>query len=338
MADAEGVEQGLLDMARAAEAAPGPTGVSGPAEGSSRGRRRWADYPLRAKLALMLPAVVIWSVVGGYALGRLPEWSAPLVLIPVAGAMSAAAVMAAGRWIARPIERLAAEARRATMSERPLTPRDLPVARGDEVGRLAEAIRRLAVAARNDRREAVSLRRTLDHRVAHATRSATAQLSQLAMRDALTGLGNRRFLDAHLPTLMSGCRESRTDLACLAFDVDGFKPVNDTAGHAAGDALLQAIADLLKGIIREDDLAARLGGDEFVVCLPGADVLRANAVGQQARRLFDEQAAIIAPQAPPPGLSFGVATLHNDRPADAAELLRRADERLYEAKPRDRRR
>lgn len=317
------MEQGLNDMVRAGA-------------GARRGRR-WADLPLRAKLACLTPAVVIWSAVAGYAAGRAPEPYAAYALMPVAVGLAAAALMVARHWIARPLEDLVERAGRLTLSDRPLAPRDLPRDRGDEVGRLAETLHRLAVAARNDHREAKTLRRTLDQRVDQATRRATAQLSQLAMRDPLTQLGNRRFLDEHLPPLLRSCRTSGTDLACVLFDVDGFKPINDTAGHAVGDALLKAIGTLLKATVREGDLVVRLGGDEFAVFMPGADAAHGRRVAARARDLFAEQASLIAPDAPKPDLSFGVATLVGDDPEDDEAMLRLADARLYEVKPSRRR-
>lgn len=303
--------------------------------GGARGERGrgWSDLPLRAKLSCLMPATVIWSAVAGYGVGQFPEPYAAYALMPLAVCLAAAALVVSRRWIARPVEALTEQAGRLTLGERPLAPRDLPRQRGDEVGQLARVLHRLAIAARNDHREARALRRTLDQRIEQATRRATAQLSQLAMRDPLTQLGNRRFLDEHLPGLLNSCRDSRTDLACIIFDVDGFKPVNDTAGHAAGDALLKAIGALLKATVRAGDLVVRLGGDEFAVFVPGADAAHAREVAARAKQLFGEQAALVVPHAPRPDLSFGVATLVGDRPADAAALLELADGRLYDAKP-----
>jgi len=110
-------------------------------------------------------------------------------------------------------------------------------------------------------------------------------------------------------------------------DIDHFKAVNDTHGHAAGDDVLRELARLLKRFIRSSDLAARLGGEEFVVVMPDTGVGGAEAISSRLRREIAESTRVKTPIT----VSIGVAELQG--PNDTPErLLRRADDALYEAK------
>jgi GGDEF domain-containing protein len=95
------------------------------------------------------------------------------------------------------------------------------------------------------------------------------QLRHQAEHDALTGLANRRVFAAELGRQLARERRYGGESSLLMVDLDGFKEINDTLGHAAGDLVLQAIGYLLAGRVRDTDLVARLGGDEFAVLLPG---------------------------------------------------------------------
>lgn len=92
-------------------------------------------------------------------------------------------------------------------------------------------------------------------------------LKALATRDPLTGLANRRIIEDQLPVLVDENRNENQPMGIIYFDLDGFKPVNDTLGHEVGDVLLKQIAITLKKTVRSDDLVARVGGDEFVIVL-----------------------------------------------------------------------
>ena len=153
------------------------------------------------------------------------------------------------------------------------------------------------------------------------------QLRDQAWRDPLTGLLNRAGFEAWReaqPNLARGC-------AVVALDLDGFKPINDTYGHAAGDAVLRGIGAWLLKDLRAQDAAVRLGGDEFLICLPG-DVKRAGAleVGARLRAMLHE--GLPTPEGQLRlGCSMGVALM----PEQAEEMQRAielADIALYEAK------
>jgi diguanylate cyclase (GGDEF)-like protein len=171
-------------------------------------------------------------------------------------------------------------------------------------------------------------------RVANRTDALERQIGSLrqqASRDPLTGLFNRRMLDAYLPQLLAKCREEKLDLSLLMIDVDHFKPLNDTLGHSAGDGLLRDIAHIIRSGVRDQDAAFRLGGDEFAVLLPGAGAEVAQAIAARMRDLVDALARPLR-VAEPPALSIGVACLSQMRNVDHDSLLREADRKLYEVK------
>jgi diguanylate cyclase (GGDEF)-like protein len=153
------------------------------------------------------------------------------------------------------------------------------------------------------------------------------QLADLAEQDALTGLANRRQFESRLKI---ACQHS-VDFAILYIDLDKFKAVNDTFGHAAGDALLQAVAARLRAAVRSTDLAARLGGDEFAV-LQSAPV-NEDSARTLASRINEDMAAVFEIEGHPLriGASIGIR-LATDSAKDAAELLSGADSALYAVK------
>jgi diguanylate cyclase (GGDEF)-like protein len=162
------------------------------------------------------------------------------------------------------------------------------------------------------------------------TRGLLAQLERLSHEDPLTGLANRRRWDAELSVVCAAARKSGEVVSLVLLDLDHFKQINDRHGHAAGDEALRAVAQLLRGRVRDGDLVARLGGDEIGVLLPGTDLERAAGLAEQLRR----EAALLAPAGVAPGeltLSLGVATGSGAR-AYPLELISCADAQLYCAK------
>lgn len=161
-----------------------------------------------------------------------------------------------------------------------------------------------------------------------ARKQAEARIQHLAEHDALTGLPNRSLLLDRLERALAAAQRDAALLALLFIDLDGFKPVNDRYGHDTGDALLRAVADRLRAVLRSTDTAARIGGDEFVVLLPvvasaaDADHLAAKLRAALARpfAIGPRQIAISA--------SIGVA-LHPADGGSAAELMRAADAAMY---------
>ena len=162
-----------------------------------------------------------------------------------------------------------------------------------------------------------------------------SEQAHLARHDALTGLANRLALEQHLPRAIARARRSGHQLAIGVLDLDDFKPVNDSFGHAAGDRLLQELARRLQAQLREIDLLARLGGDEFVLVLDDLDGLhpRQQLAGILARMHravelpFDLGGGVQAEV----GMSMGLALYPGDGD-EADQLLRQADAALYAAK------
>ncbi len=150
------------------------------------------------------------------------------------------------------------------------------------------------------------------------------RLVALARADALTGLANRRAFSERLRAELGRARREGTPVAVVLVDVDGFKQVNDTRGHDAGDETLRAIARVLEGTRRGHDLAARIGGDEFAVLLTGG-------AGDAVRALGDRMMAAIGADGTLPTLSLGAAVAPHDGITPAA-LLAAADGALYAAK------
>jgi len=168
-----------------------------------------------------------------------------------------------------------------------------------------------------------------------ALKKVERQLSLLVRSDVLTGLANRYQFDEALPQALARARRSGAGLALMYLDIDRFKAINDTLGHAAGDEVLKAFAARISQSVRSTDLVARLGGDEFVIILEG---LHAQDEPQFVARKIIANATRpleVAGQPLPLTTSIGIAFLGRVAASDAAAaqaLLARADEALYAAK------
>ncbi len=159
------------------------------------------------------------------------------------------------------------------------------------------------------------------------------QLRQLAQTDTLTGLANLRAFRTRLEEEAKRARRYHTSLACVMADVDNLKPLNDQLGHVAGDRAIAAVADVMRGELRETDFCARYGGDEFVVLLPHTTAAEGRIFAERVRARLRQTAIEVAGHRLPLSVSFGVSQLDPDAGADAADsLVLRADEALYAAK------
>ncbi|MDH0647439.1 EAL domain-containing protein [Pseudomonas sp. GD03858] len=160
--------------------------------------------------------------------------------------------------------------------------------------------------------------------------AAHARIQHLSMHDALTGLANRNKLSRHLEqALLRG--SDAPALTLLLLDLDSFKPINDSLGHPAGDAVLQEVATRLRDTTRDGDLVARLGGDEFVLVLLGLD--NRSEIDRFCARLLDllQQPVSFEEHQLHVGASIGIAQTRTQG-FDAGELIRCADIALYQAK------
>jgi diguanylate cyclase (GGDEF)-like protein len=161
-------------------------------------------------------------------------------------------------------------------------------------------------------------------------RSLHEALSRQALQDTLTGLPNRAALIRHLGQSLGACAHDGTGLAVLFIDLDGFKQVNDTFGHAAGDAVLAHFADTLLAQTRDSDVVSRLGGDEFGVLLAHASVEQGRKKADILAEKLKAQPTMWQGKPIPIGFSYGAFELKGDDTPDLA--MARADEAMYAQK------
>jgi diguanylate cyclase (GGDEF)-like protein len=158
-------------------------------------------------------------------------------------------------------------------------------------------------------------------------------VQDLAERDSLTGAANRRMFQLTLERTLASRRAQRTDAiaAVLFIDLDDFKIINDTLGHATGDALLVAVTQRIGGLVRDDDLVSRLGGDEFAILTSDrADLRNARAMAERLVRDL-RMPYVVGEHTITVSASIGIASAR-DAGADAQELVRNADVAMYMAK------
>lgn len=155
----------------------------------------------------------------------------------------------------------------------------------------------------------------------------------MAITDKLTGLYNRHYLDTHIHNVVGQALENHKALSLMIMDMDHFKSVNDTYGHDCGDEVLKQLAEIIIKSTRGSDLAARLGGEEFVVLMPETNEQAAYEMGERMRRTVEAHVFAISN---PVGsirktVSIGVSNLQL-KGDTAADLVKRADVALYDAK------
>lgn len=170
------------------------------------------------------------------------------------------------------------------------------------------------------------------HRFAVELRESMTNTLALAVTDELTGLYNRRYFDRHLAILLDKAREQERDMALMLIDMDHFKEVNDTHGHAAGDAVLREFALRLRRNIRGVDLACRFGGEEFVVLMPDTDLRQAQGAAERVRMAVAER-PFERDDGRQLSVTVSVGVALNESWDDTPDtILRRADIALYRAK------
>ena len=201
--------------------------------------------------------------------------------------------------------------------------------------RAREAI--AALRAANQRMEIKSAQLTLELEAARneivSLRDIVEEVERLALLDALTQVGNRRFFDQNLRTDMATCRASGADLCLAIGDIDHFKAVNDKFGHVVGDHLLKSLAEVLTSGTKGRAKTARYGGEEFALLFPGVPFPEARRLVEALRRDLEAKRWVVGPSEQRLGVvtaSFGLAKL---APGESAEsFVRRADARLMRAK------
>ncbi|KUM04698.1 diguanylate cyclase [Chromobacterium subtsugae] len=276
---------------------------------------RGAGITVNAKGVEEVSAIASVPRAGWFVVARLPSSEAFATVERVKGftlrnTVAALVVFAlicgGGLYIVlRPLFQAARHADRMTRGELPLEP--MPIQRNDEVGHLIAAF----------------------NRVLHKLNDQKAELARIAHHDSLTGLPNRSLLSDRLHMALAQAQRKRSAVALLFMDLDGFKLINDTLGHKAGDKVLWQVAQRLSNIVRQTDTLARIGGDEFVLLLSdlddGAEGI-ANTVAQKCIEAFDAPFQTAGASCKL-GISIGIAL--GDGLSTSDSLLQAADQAMY---------
>jgi len=157
------------------------------------------------------------------------------------------------------------------------------------------------------------------------------EIYRMTIVDGLTGIFNKRYFTEALEREMSRAQRYTRPLSMLIFDIDYFKRANDTYGHLAGDYVLQALARLIQTRSRREEIFARYGGEEFVILLPETQKEGAMELAEQLRRRVSAYTFVFEGEEIPITISIGVATVEGEN-VTPEEFIRRADEKLYQAK------
>jgi diguanylate cyclase (GGDEF)-like protein len=152
------------------------------------------------------------------------------------------------------------------------------------------------------------------------------QFERLALVDSLTGLSNRRVAESRLLSEANRSQRYGHPLTVISFDLDKFKQINDTFGHAAGDQVLKEFARRLESAIRKSDVAARMGGDEFLILLPECETSRVETLLSRLRPMQTEYAGTKIP------ISFSAGWVGYEKGESIEQFLERADRTLYAEK------
>ena len=297
-------------------------------------RNRLIAYNAIVAIIFIIPAAAV-LLLGGSG----------LITVALAAAALIATTVITGKIVITPIHDLLSEVRKVRYGSQS---GEIVVERNDEIGELAREYNLLR-AALNHREEKIE---KVNSRTATKIWSQTKELhyelkrlERCARTDALTGLSNRSRLDVHARQLYRQASKDMTDLACIMIDIDNFKDVNDTWGHAVGDKVIVFASELLRACTRSDDLCARLGGDEFVIMLNNCSVQKARDISERLRSHFAREVVKLLPgetgdylesDSGRLGLSIGLAAVRRGRPRDVEELMRMADAALYKAKEKGR--
>jgi len=202
-------------------------------------------------------------------------------------------------------------------------------------GPLLKSLHNLFQQVSQRNKQLVELNQSLEAKVAQRTQDLTEanrRLEEMASTDVLTGLPNRRHAMQRLAQLWEESQVESIPLACMMIDADGFKRINDTYGHDAGDLVLRELATNLRDAVRSDDVVCRLGGDEFLIICPNTDEEGVLHIAELTQRNI---AALTVPVADggawPGSISVGVA-VSNNRMQTPDALLKAADLGVYAAK------
>jgi diguanylate cyclase (GGDEF)-like protein len=270
---------------------------------------------VEAQIARVLRAELIWAMAG-------------LFVAVIIG-------FSLARWITRPINQLAKVGRGLQDSNYEYR---LPRSRSSaprEIQQLSRAFGGAVKRLINSRHELNTLNQSLQQRVEEATaglRDANLKLEELTKIDHLTQLANRRHFENTMVKLASRRENDSQEVCLLLLDIDQFKGINDQYGHAAGDAVLIQIGQILQDKLRHTDIAARYAGDEFVVLLR-ADLESGRQHARKLREVIDQHRFSYDGKDLHATVSIGLVSCEiNDECSGIEEVLRRVDDAMYEAK------
>jgi diguanylate cyclase (GGDEF)-like protein len=205
----------------------------------------------------------------------------------------------------------------------------LPANNDDELGLLTRAFNGMMEKLRNSQLEIEQDRIRLEEKN-EELQKANEILAQLSITDGLTKLHNHRYFQDHLTREIKRVSRTRQPLSLILLDIDDFKLLNDTHGHAAGDEVLMSLASIMNDSARESDLIARYGGEEFVILMPNTDLAGAVHLAEKIRIAVESTRLIIGDSMKPIEItiSLGVALFDGNR----REFFSEADRALYQAK------
>ncbi len=292
------------------------------------------DFPGATPWFELLLAGAIGAAAGGLAIGVEPRQAA--VGEPKHPAQKAEAIDRLLRSIARLIQTHLTDS--DAFSER-LHSATERLSKHPQAGPVNDIVLALLADNRDMRDKLATLRDQLEESRLKALQlqNELQRSEEAGMRDPVTLIGNRRFFDAALAEELNKARSAGADFCLALADLDRFKLVNDRFGHLVGDRLLRLFAEILTKNVRSEDRVARFGGEEFAILLPGASLENAVKAADRIRRILESKHWTIEPDGERVGkitASFGVAKL---RPGETgADLLKRADQRLYDAKAKGR--
>lgn len=176
------------------------------------------------------------------------------------------------------------------------------------------------------------------HRLKGEVNQAMEKMADMSVRDDLTGLFNRRYMNELLEREFSRAQRYGNDLACLLIDMDFFKQINDSYGHIFGDVVLKQFSEMLMENVRETDVCFRYGGEEFLVLLPNTDLEGACNTAEKLRSAVEKFTFSDEKMAANATISIGGVSFKTHHPADVRSMLAYADKALYRAKAEGRNR
>jgi diguanylate cyclase (GGDEF)-like protein len=158
------------------------------------------------------------------------------------------------------------------------------------------------------------------------------EIYRLTIIDALTEIHNKRYLMEFLDRELARSARYHRPLTLILFDIDRFKAINDAHGHLGGDFTLRELAACVKSVVRKEELFARYGGEEFIVVLPESTREAALCVGERLRTMVEKHSFVFEDQSFQITISLGIAAITDAASLTPVELIRLADEKLYQAK------